>query len=149
MSVSEKTISNLIQSQFPAFYNESGPTLIAFVQAYYEWMEQEGNPIYQARNLLEYNRIDSTVEEFLVHFSNTYLQGLQFASVAEKRLTVKKILDLYRAKGSLRALKLLFQLVFKEDIEVYLPATDILKPSDGVWNVPQNLEISNTENPQV
>ena len=144
MSVSEKTISNLIQSQFPAFYNESGPTLIAFVQAYYEWMEQEGNPIYQARNLLEYNRIDSTVEEFLVHFSNTYLQGLQFASVAEKRLTVKKILDLYRAKGSLRALKLLFQLVFKEDIEVYLPATDILKPSDGVWNVPQYLEISNT-----
>jgi hypothetical protein len=144
MSVSEKTISNLIQSQFPAFYNESGPTLIAFVQAYYEWMEQEGNPIYQARNLLEYNRIDSTVEEFLVHFSNTYLQGLQFASVAEKRLTVKKILDLYRAKGSLRALKLLFQLVFKEDIEVYLPATDILKPSDGVWTVPQYLEISNT-----
>ena len=144
MSVSEKTISNLIQSQFPAFYNESGPTLIAFVQAYYEWMEQEGNPIYQARNLLEYNRIDSTVEEFLVHFSNTYLQGLQYSSVAEKRLTVKKILDLYRAKGSLRALKLLFQLVFKEDIDVYLPATDILKPSDGVWNVPQYLEISYT-----
>ena len=144
MSVSEKTISNLIQSQFPAFYNESGPTLIAFVQAYYEWMEQEGNPIYQARNLLEYNRIDSTVEEFLVHFSNTYLQGLQYFSVAEKRLTVKKILDLYRAKGSLRALKLLFQLVFKEDIDVYLPATDILKPSDGVWNVPQYLEISYT-----
>jgi len=142
MSVSEKTISNLIQSQFPAFYNESGPTLIAFVQAYYEWMEQEGNPIYQTRNLLEYNRIDSTLDEFLVHFNATYLQGIQYTSVAQKKLTVKKILDLYRAKGSIRALKLLFRLVFAEDIEVYLPGADIIKSSDGTWNVPQYLEIS-------
>jgi len=142
MSVSEKTISNLIRSQFPAFYNESGPTLIAFVEAYYEWMQQTGNPISQSRNLLEYNRIDSTLDEFLVHFNATYLQGIQYTSVAQKKLTVKKILDLYRAKGSIRALKLLFRLVFAEDIEVYLPGADIIKSSDGTWNVPQYLEIS-------
>jgi hypothetical protein len=142
MSTSEKTISNLIRSQFPAFYNESGPTLIAFVEAYYEWMQQTGNPISQSRNLLEYNRIDSTLDEFLVHFNATYLQGIQYTSVAQKKLTVKKILDLYRAKGSIRALKLLFRLVFAEDIEVYLPGADIIKSSDGTWNVPQYLEIS-------
>ena len=142
MSTSEKTISNLIRSQFPAFYNESGPTLIAFVEAYYEWMQQTGNPISQSRNLLEYNRIDSTLDEFLVHFNVTYLQGIQYTSIAQKKLTVKKILDLYRAKGSIRALKLLFRLVFAEDIEVYLPGADIIKPSDGMWTVPQYLEIS-------
>ena len=142
MSTSEKTISNLIRSQFPAFYNESGPTLIAFVEAYYEWMQQTGNPINQSRNLLEYNRIDSTLDEFLVHFNVTYLQGIQYTSIAQKKLTVKKILDLYRAKGSIRALKLLFRLVFAEDIEVYLPGADIIKPSDGMWTVPQYLEIS-------
>lgn len=144
MSQIEQTISNLIQSQFPAFYNEEGPVLIAFIQAYYEWMEQQGNPIYQSRNLLNYIDIDNTLEEFIVYFTNTYLQGIQFDTLSDKRLTVKKILDLYRAKGNVRALKLLFQLVFKEDIEVYLPATDILKPSDGTWTVPKYLEVSSS-----
>ena len=40
------------------------------------------------------------------------------------------------------SLKLLFRLVFAEDIEVYLPGADIIKPSDGMWTVPQYLEIS-------
>ena len=140
----EQTISNLIQSQFPSFYNEDGPTLIAFIQAYYEWLEQTGNPIYQARNLLSYADIDKTLEEFVVYFSNTYLKGIQYASLADKRLTVKKILDLYRSKGSVRALKLLFQLVFKEDIDVYFPEVDIFKPSDGIWNIPIYLEVSSS-----
>lgn len=35
----EKNISNFIQSQFPSFYREDGPEFIAFVKAYYEWLE--------------------------------------------------------------------------------------------------------------
>jgi hypothetical protein len=140
----QQTISNLIKSQFPAFYNDEGPVLIAFMNAYYEWMEQTGNPINQARNLFAYSDIDQTLDQFIVYFSNTYLKGIQFDTLSNKRLTVKRILDLYRAKGNIRALKLLFQLVFKEDIEVYLPAGDILKPSDGVWVVPQYLEVSHS-----
>lgn len=35
----EKRISNFIQSQFPSFYREEGPEFIAFVKAYYEWLE--------------------------------------------------------------------------------------------------------------
>jgi len=138
------TISNLIASQFPAFYNESGPTLIAFIEAYYEWMEQQGNPIYQARNLQSFSDIDTTLDQFIVHFKNTYLQGIQFTTLSDQRLTVKKIIDLYRAKGNIRALKLLFQLVFSEDITVYFPSDDILKPSDGVWTQPIYLEVSNS-----
>lgn len=36
----EQKISPLIQSMFPSFYNEEGPNFIAFVKAYYEWLEQ-------------------------------------------------------------------------------------------------------------
>jgi hypothetical protein len=140
----QQTISNLIKSQFPAFYNDEGPVLIAFMNAYYEWMEQTGNPVNQSRNLFAYSDIDQTLDQFVVYFSNTYLKGIQFDTLSNKRLTVKRILDLYKAKGNIRALKLLFQLVFKEDIEVYLPAGDILKPSDGVWTVPQYLEVSHS-----
>jgi len=218
----EQTVSNLIQNQFPAFYNEDGPLFIAFVQAYYEWLEQSygvinltlydstknfsngeivyqalnstnvatgtligvsgstltinnftgtftsnlslngatslavanvaavsdiitlGNPTYQTRNLLSYIDIDNTLNEFIVYFTNTYLQGIQYDILADPKLAVKRILDLYRAKGTSRAIKLLFQLVFAEDIDLYIPGNDILKPSDGIWTIPQYLEVSNS-----
>lgn len=35
----EKKIAPLVQSQFPSFYQEEGQLFIAFMKAYYEWME--------------------------------------------------------------------------------------------------------------
>lgn len=35
----EQKISPLIASQFPSFYQDEGPNFIAFVKAYYEWLE--------------------------------------------------------------------------------------------------------------
>lgn len=35
----EEKISPLVQSMFPSFYYEEGPNFIAFVKAYYEWLE--------------------------------------------------------------------------------------------------------------
>lgn len=39
----EKLISPLIENQFPSFYREDGPQLVAFVKAYYEWLENNGS----------------------------------------------------------------------------------------------------------
>jgi hypothetical protein len=36
----ESKISPLLVSQFPSFYQEEGPNFIAFIIAYYEWLEQ-------------------------------------------------------------------------------------------------------------
>jgi hypothetical protein len=36
----EDKISNFVQQQFPAFYQEEGPIFIAFMRAYYEWLEK-------------------------------------------------------------------------------------------------------------
>lgn len=137
-----KNISNLIENQFPSLYQSDGKNLIAFMEAYYEWMEQNENPLNRSRSLFSYSDIDQTLEEFILYFKNTYLSGIQFDTLSDKRLTVKKIIDLYRAKGNERALKLLFQLVYKEDIDLYFPGDDIFKPSDGIWIKPVYLEVS-------
>ena len=34
-----KTISHIIESQFPAYYREQGAELVAFIKAYYEFLE--------------------------------------------------------------------------------------------------------------
>lgn len=36
----EEKISPLIENQFPEFYRTDGPNFVAFVKAYYEWIEQ-------------------------------------------------------------------------------------------------------------
>ena len=140
----EKKISNFIESQFPQFYQEEGPDFILFTKAYYEWMESEGQTIYQSRNLFEYRDIDSTITEFLEHFQLKYLYGIPFNVIINKRFLLKHILDVYRSKGTIQCYKLLFKLIYNQDIDIYLPSNDLLKPSDGTWVQPRYLEITDS-----
>jgi len=138
----DKFISPLIASQFPQFYNQDGPTFIAFIKAYYEWMESTNNVINKSRSLLDTMDIDKTEQQFISHFTNTYLLSLPQDIITDKKLVVKHILDLYRTKGTKRAYELLFRLLFNEDIEIYIPSQYILKPSDNTWNIPHYIEVT-------
>ena len=133
MSSIEKKVSPFIPQQFPQFYRESGPDFIAFVKAYYEWLESEGGALLRARSLLEYADIDQTELEFIDYFKRTYIASIPQEVAADKRLLVKHILDLYRSKGSKRAYELLFRMLFNESIELYIPGDYLLRPSDGNW----------------
>ena len=41
MSVEGK-LSSLVENQFPAFYKEEGPKFLAFIKAYYQYLETTG-----------------------------------------------------------------------------------------------------------
>ena len=45
-------ISTLIPSQLPSYLLEQGPNLVAFLKAYYQWMETDGQVTEQSKNLL-------------------------------------------------------------------------------------------------
>lgn len=137
----EKRISPLIASQFPAFYQEEGENFIAFTKAYYEWLESTNNPLYHARRLPTYRDIDDTTDDFIVHFKEKYLKNIQFDTATNKKLLVKNSLDLYRAKGTERAVDLFFKLVYGTSAEVQYPAEKIFRLSDGVYERPEYLEI--------
>jgi len=140
----DKIISPLIAKQFPEIYRTDGPNLVAFMQAYYEWMEQEGNVNYLIRSIADYTDIDNTLDSFLSYFTDTYLNGLPANILSDKRLLVKHINEFYKAKGSFRATQLLFRMVFNEDVDINIPSESILKASDGTWVVPQYIEVSDS-----
>jgi hypothetical protein len=140
----EKKISNFIESQFPQFYLDEGDNFVTFVKAYYEWLETEGNPIAESRNLFDYRDIDNTLESFLEHFQRKYLYGIPFNTIINKRFLLKHILDVYRSKGTIQCYKLLFRLIYNEDVDVYLPSEDVLRLSDGTWKQPLYLEVSDS-----
>jgi hypothetical protein len=145
MSRIEKFVSSFIPQQFPLFYKDGGPNFIAFVKAYYEWLESTGQTLQHSRSLLDYNDIDTTEAQFLTYFKNTYLNSLPESMLADKRLLVKHILDLYRSKGTPRSYELLFRILFNEPIEIYIPGNFLLKPSDGEWVVPRYIEVSDSD----
>lgn len=138
----EKKISPLIRSQFPAFYNEEGENFIAFMEAYYEWMEQTNNSLYHNRRLLEYKDIDKTVDDFIIHFKEKFLNNIQFTTATNKKLLIKKSQDLYRSKGTERSIDLFFRLVYGIKPRVYIPGGDVFKASDGKYVKPIYLEVT-------
>jgi len=149
MSQIEKTVSNLITSHFPYFIQEEGPVFVEFVKQYYEWMEQYstsgvGNPLYYSRNFLDNKDIDTTVDSFVVYFKEKYLKNIQFNTAASTRKMVKHSLDLYRSKGTKRAIDLLFKVVFDTPADVYLPGDDMFKLSSGDWYEQTYLEVSSS-----
>lgn len=135
-------ISPLIPGQFPKFYLDEQSLYVTFLQAYYEWMEQQGHPIYYTRNFLDLNDIDKTLQSFLVFFKEKYFVNVQLSTQADTRQLIKHAIDIYRSKGTERQIKLLFQLVFGEQVEFYYPKNDIFRLSSGVWTVPVYLELS-------
>jgi len=138
----EKTISNLIETHFPMFIQEEGPVFVEFVKNYYKWMEESSGAVYEARRLGEYRDIDSTVDSFLIYFKEKYLKNVQFDTAASTKKMVKHSLDLYRSKGSARAIDLLFKVVFNTPAEIYTPGDDLFKLSSGDWYEKVYLEIT-------
>jgi hypothetical protein len=128
-----QTISNLVQSQFPEFVQEDYPALIAFIQAYYEYLELQKNPQDILTNLIAYTDIDRTLDEFVAKFEKTYLNGLPMVVAGDKRLFMKHVNDLYNTKGTEESFRLLFRLLFNEEIEIYYPKQQMLRTSSGVW----------------
>lgn len=143
----EKIISPFIESQFPQFYQEEGPVFIEFVKAYYEWMEATGNVTNLSRSLLSDRDLDTTLPNYITYFKNKYVNSLPENVLADKKLLIKHILELYRSKGTESSYKLLFKMLFNEDIETYLPSSQIFKPSNGEWVTPTYIEVS--DNPHL
>lgn len=134
-----ESIAPLVAAQFPEFYREEGEGFIAFLKAYYEWLDSQ-----YPTDLMTNRDIDRTPDDFIIHFKETYLKNIQFDVATNKRLLVKNSLDLYRAKGTERAVGLFMKLVYGKAAAVYYPGDDIFRASDADYVEPKYIEVSAT-----
>jgi len=143
MSTNNK-ISNLINSQVPFFVRNDHPKFIQFLEAYYEYLEQEGYPVNVQKKILEYNDIDRTVDEFAEKLYETYLKLFPKDITVDKSILLKHAKEFYLARGSEKSIRFLMNLLFnEEDLNFYYPKNDILRASDGKWYVEKSLRITN------
>lgn len=145
MSLTPDFVSNLIEDQFPEYFRESNSEVVALVLAYFEYLEQDNKTTKLTRTLLDNRDVDSTIDEFLVHFKNSFLQGTQNRTAADERFLIKHISDLYQSKGTSRSYELLIKMLFGEEVEIFLPSERILTPSQSTFFKPIYLELSPSE----
>lgn len=146
MSTNNK-ISNLVYSQLPFFVRNDHPNFVAFMEAYYEYLEQDvgnnynGKVIERGKNLQNYIDVDKTVEIFAENLFSQFLHLIPKNTLADRDKLIKRILDFYRARGTEKAARFLIKILFDEDLDFYYPKSDILKTSDGKWFIERSLNI--------
>lgn len=138
-----KEVSQLIENQFPEFYRNEGSNLVAFIRAYYEFLETDDKyALKLSRQMFDMKDIDTSLDEFLVSFKETYLADFPFQFTTDTKFAIKNIVNYYRSKGSKESLSLLMKLLFNEDISIYYPGEDVLRLSDSSWYKPSYLEVT-------
>jgi len=149
MPGTSKKISNFVSSQVPGFVRDDHPNFVAFLEAYYEYLEQSNNTISlgktvdRAKNLLDYADIDNTLDAFAEKLYKEFLQYFPKEAQANKKTILKNIKDFYRAKGSEKSFNFLFRTLYGKDVSFYYPKDDILRPSTSKWFIEKSVRITN------
>ena len=138
--------SILINRQVPEFVREEHPLFITFLEAYYEYLEQKQtgqlNDLTQkAKDLRYLSDVDYSLNEFEDSFFNTYASLLPKDVAVDKEFLIKNVLPLYLAKGNEASFKLLFRMLFNDEVDILQPRNNVLRASDGKWTVDNILRI--------
>jgi len=119
--------SSLIPNQVPEFIREDYPTFVAFVEAYYEYLDQQGVDLKSVRDL------DETLDSFIDHFRKELALHLPKEITIDEKFLLQHIKNQYLAKGSEGSFKLLFRLLYNKPVQVQYPNRQMLRASDGRW----------------
>lgn len=144
MAVSNNKISNLISSQVPFFVRDDHTTFVRFLEAYYEFLEQEDQVVNSIKQVNTYYDVDLTIDDFSAYLYKTFLKLIPEDAIVDKDLILKNIKDFYRARGTEKAARFFMRALFGEEIDFYYPKKDILKTSDGKWYIQKSLRVNDT-----
>lgn len=146
--MSDNKTSLLVNRQVPEFVREEYPLFIAFLEAYYEFLEnkqgsQKNDLTKIAKDIRDLPDVDSSIDDFESNFFNTYAKFVPKDVAVDKAFIIKNILPLYLSKGSEKSFKLLFRMMFGSELEVKYPKAEVLRASDGKWSVEKALKVTN------
>ena len=147
MIQSNQKTSLLIPYELPKFIGEDPnyANFVLFLQAYYEWMEQNDNTLDFTKSLLTYLDVDTTTSEFLDYFVNDFMSYFPKDILADKTKVIKIAKQLYQSKGTPASYQFLFRVLYNSDFDYYVTGDSVLKASAGIWYVPRSLRLNTVD----
>ena len=122
-------LKSIVSNQIPDFAREDYPTFVAFLEAYYQYLDQ-----YERRDLEDIRDVDKTLDDFITYFKTELdIFGENYQHI-EKRFYLRKAKEVFTSKGTEAAYRFLFKILFDKTAELYYPWDQVLKASDGKWN---------------
>jgi len=139
-----------VPEQLPEFVRFDHPTFVAFLEAYYEWMETQDQALNISFGLRDLSDVDDTLEEFVEDFKQTYMLNFpkelaidtETGQALDQRRIIKNIKAFYKAKGSEKSYKFLFRILFDTNVEFFFPKVDILRASDGKFIIERFMRVT-------
>lgn len=137
-------VSKLVNSQLPEFIRTEYTTFVAFLEYYYKFLEQDQGALELVQNARQYSDIDQTADSFVNYFLANYAKDLPYSLQVNKPLLIKKIKDLYAAKGSTLSIETLFKVLYDTVASTRHPYDFVLRPSDGKWSLRSSIRVLKT-----
>lgn len=119
--------SFLVKNQLPEFIAADYPQFVEFLKSYYEFLEGYSVDLNTLRD------IDVVSNELLIFLRQEFLHNFPKAQIDDRKL-IAIIRNLYKSKGTIGAIELLFKIFFNEVVQVRQPNNNILRASDGRWD---------------
>ena len=146
MTTDYKT-SILVNRQLPEFVRDEYPLFQSFLEAYYEFLEQQqgteqNDLITKAKDLRYISDVDYSIDEFEQQFFNTFAALFPRDVSVDKAFLIKHVLPLYLSKGSEKSFKLLFRMLYGQELDVSYPKNNILRASDGKWLIENIVKVT-------
>jgi len=138
--------SLLVAQQVPEYVSDEYPLFVSFLEAYYEFMEtaqgtQKNNVLSLGKNMRYISDVDVSIGAFEKSFFNNFASLIPRDVEINKETLIKNVLPLYISRGNEKSFKLLFRMLFNDEVDVILPKNNILKVSDGKWTVDNLLKL--------
>ena len=140
-------ISKQVSNQLPAFIKDDHALFVTFIEKYYEFLELNNTtdptkhgPLKVLQDFLSKLDVDfnddgsiNTDDNFLKEFYKDYVKDLPLGQSAKLSLVLKHINDFYTAKGSAESIKLLFRILYNEEVNIFNAQEFVLRPSSSRW----------------
>ena len=126
-------LAPIVSKNIPEYLRGESPLFKAFVELYYKYADQKESAGYQILNANIESDIDTASSADIDKFYDTYGPSFPRLVSLDRRNLIKLLNKIYEAKGTEKAIKLLFRSVFNDEVSIYYPGEQRLKPSDGVF----------------
>lgn len=124
---------------FPDFVASDYPIFIAFLDAYYTWLQQSTQPVGALRTIQQSQTTE--IETFANQFLAQYLPNLPSTSTLDLKQLLYWVRGLYQLRGTPLGFELFWKVLYGMTVDVLTPYDYTLKSSDGLWSTQQSLKI--------
>ena len=124
---------NRVPELIPQDIANSSADFVQFLKKYYEFLNQDGMPSDEVARALHRRNLDLAIDNYLDVLYLEFGYGYVFNRDANKANILSNLGQIYSGKGSLDSVKVLFRLIFGEEVNIRLPKEVILQPSHGNW----------------